>query len=634
MKGGALNNDIFAIIDEDGAKDEIKKIQKAIYDASFNSKLVEKASYKRQNRISTLNQIYHLKLLEIEKDPGFVLFLSFLKSKKRAWELRHDFKTMTQTDLDFAKWILTREKMAFVGLSDKKIIEKASFILERNDFFMKWFKFDAMSGKSFLEIARKDLGHFLIKLTVMYTSGPGLIANVLFPEICYRKRDSEGKMAPYSFKYYQLDQAFVSLNGIQDTVESEQQPRGYLRKGNDVSWLEEGKKRIHNHEEKLKTTALKIYSSYKSFQEKQGKESLWHSRSSPSHAPQGEPQSKLSHKIEANLFNIEVNSVARFFNQSVKLRQLRKDLSLELIDKLNQKIAPHSLELSIESPAHLEAFMSLTTYLISSACKSPKIREKIIQNFQNKETFIRLIKSNSNPLKLEALLSPCKKALREKIISPYASNFSRLLNEFDSPQFNIVAKVFFPDFLTANFKFMSFFSRIDSSKRHDFILAIKEQLPRVINIGELIDILQTNFPNQTIKYIKELRAEFLGLCWRYDQWLLVFEKTANQEELSLAILDLQEDLAQTITTTAEFLQLSSFLQKRALIQFINLLKPQLAELIKTEEELSQVMLAFSANKSALDEIFQALRENFSDLGCDSEDFLDSESEGDELRFLF
>lgn len=215
------NNDFIAVSNPIAAANEINNIQSNLikklkhYDADFIEKIgkeigknklnvkifnylkncsrpeaiyIEKSGYANKQNLSSRELRAQINKIMADKS----LFLNFYKTQvsESEQEVILRLRKQLQTQLTFIKWLFFR----------KEFNEIKTILCENNE--------------SFIEYLIKKERSLYLKSIVICTTGPIEISNALFKNYILSRIDFNKSVFPFSFHYYDLQEAFQSKNSI------------------------------------------------------------------------------------------------------------------------------------------------------------------------------------------------------------------------------------------------------------------------------------------------------------------------------------------------------------------------------------------------------------------------------------
>ncbi|STX41863.1 putative glucosyltransferase Lgt1 [Legionella donaldsonii] len=279
----ALNNDTVAVVDCDAALEDIKKIQKTL----FENSLAKPYSSVFQTHIST-----NIRSLEeflppfivpilLKMDPNYAMLdeLASISRGKTSRQVRHNIMKLTENNKVFSENILAGSFIFGFGyLSDQeKITAAAAQLRSTVQSQLGWFNWlflpsaqyqqikaiaSIKDDNEFLTTMRKQTRMGMLKTNVIYTSGPGAVALGWLGRLFLKRETIDTDIALSSFAHYGLDKVFISENSLPMHAKSKEVVAKMsvteVGKTNDLSWLEEGQNATVVREQKIEKSALTI----------------------------------------------------------------------------------------------------------------------------------------------------------------------------------------------------------------------------------------------------------------------------------------------------------------------------------------------------------------------------------------
>lgn len=232
-----INNDILAVVDTSQALPQIQKIQETIHNGCRLHRMGEDPFSSLQVKFSSLPYHPDTSILNYLMS-GSLPFNSELASLAEG-------KSIGQTRAEIIR--ITNNSISFSEYYPWKSL---------------FYKIISLGSESSLNSIIKTRRLLLLKDSVMYTSGPEATL-VAFNEYPYYPGDYFIKeKASYSFEHYGLEQHFQSGNrlslhsGYTDLIKLGSAQH------NDLSWLQEGRDVIDEHENKISKIAARITASF------------------------------------------------------------------------------------------------------------------------------------------------------------------------------------------------------------------------------------------------------------------------------------------------------------------------------------------------------------------------------------
>ncbi|SPX59297.1 hypothetical protein [Legionella feeleii] len=287
----ALNNDTLAVVDGQAASADIKKIQQFLYGASlrrhgssvFDTHLISHATSLQQFVPPFL--VPHL--LSIDPNYEALQHLAAIGMGKTAREVRQDIIKATENNTIFSQNILGNGPYSQFLPESEKIRQAAALLRSQVQSQLGWFNWlflpsaqyqqfkmaaSISDDDKFLTIMREKNRMALLKTNIVYTSGPGAVAQSWLGRLFFKREEINERIAPFSFAHYRLDKVFISDNGMPlhaNAKEALAKMSGTeLGKTNDLSWLEEGQNATVVREQKIQKILDNLP---QNFQEMRGK---------------------------------------------------------------------------------------------------------------------------------------------------------------------------------------------------------------------------------------------------------------------------------------------------------------------------------------------------------------------------
>ena len=277
----AFNSDIFAIVNEESALPTLQEIQRALYAACIRQEAGHPSSYVKriQQFARGLDRLLPprlavmlISIFQQSSDGSNLLQLHLMTQGKTSLELRQIILAQTESNLAFC-----RSGYPDATGSDTDIIDQFATIkreeIKKKLTWKNWFLMTSTEYQSLKSLAalnnndafvkkfRLQVRQNLLKDCVINTSGPGIVSTTLFPENIYTQDEVNQRIVPYSLFTYGLDKAFRSHNGFSmHATRKEMLTRLNTKRGetNDLSWLEEGRDKIHTRERRMMDATTKI----------------------------------------------------------------------------------------------------------------------------------------------------------------------------------------------------------------------------------------------------------------------------------------------------------------------------------------------------------------------------------------
>ncbi len=237
VESPSVNNDILAVVDNEAALLRIQQIQRTIH---------EGCRYYEQgeNAFSNIQDAFSKK--PIHPNSSFVGRwltgalpindeLTYIADGKSIGQVRSEIFSITNDSNSFYEhypWRWWYYKISSLGSGDKfnsKITEFSSSLL---------------------------------KESVIYTTGPGATLVSISEHPTYPNDFFDKELAPMSFEYYGLNKHFQSGNGLVLHSGYKELLQLFSKKRNDLSWLEDGREHIQNHELALANLSANVSASH------------------------------------------------------------------------------------------------------------------------------------------------------------------------------------------------------------------------------------------------------------------------------------------------------------------------------------------------------------------------------------
>ena len=281
-----FNWDIFAVVDEPAALPTIQKVQASLYAACLRQEANQPSSYLRKmlQYASALDRIlppvaavWLFNIFKNSPEIATQLQLHNMALGKSSLELRQTIVAQTESNIIFSRLVFPEATGSNTDIIHRVAIMKRQEIKKQLT-WTNWFlmtRTEYQSLKSLAAIRDNDVfvtklrlqqRQSLLKQSVLCTSGPGVAFCTLFPEVLYSLEEGKQRIVPYSLCTYGLDKAFLSQNGV--PMHATQKKlltllNGKIGETNDVSWLEEGRQKIHTREHRMMQATTKIQGFFK-----------------------------------------------------------------------------------------------------------------------------------------------------------------------------------------------------------------------------------------------------------------------------------------------------------------------------------------------------------------------------------
>ncbi|RUR19649.1 hypothetical protein ELY21_03360 [Legionella sp. km535] len=232
----AINNDILAVVNSSHALPQIQKIQETIHNGCRLYRMGE-------DPFSYLQELYSS--LPYHPDTSILTyFLSGSLPFHSELPSLAEGKSIGQTRAEIIR--ITNNSASFHEYSPWKSL---------------FYKILSLGSDSSLNKIIKTYRMVLLKDSVIYTSGPGATYVALneyphYPGDYYRK-----EKVPHSFEHYGLDKHFLTGNRVPLHSSYIDLIKLYSAHHNDLSWLQEGRNRIDEHEAIISKISTRITAS-------------------------------------------------------------------------------------------------------------------------------------------------------------------------------------------------------------------------------------------------------------------------------------------------------------------------------------------------------------------------------------
>lgn len=233
-----VNNDIVAVVDPVSAGPLIKKIQKAIHNGCRHYSVDEDPFSVIQEQFNSLPRHPN------SSAPGF--------SMSSPLSINPDLVTIAKG-----------KSIAQTRAEIIRITANSTNYCEYYPWKCLFYSMNPLSSDSSLNSKIKEHRYALLGDSVIYTSGPGATLIAFSEYRCYPGDYFMKEKVPYALEHYGLDQHFQTRNGLplHSGIMALYRMGG---KTNDLSWLEEGRKAIKDHENAVSKLSSYINVSFES----------------------------------------------------------------------------------------------------------------------------------------------------------------------------------------------------------------------------------------------------------------------------------------------------------------------------------------------------------------------------------
>jgi glucosyltransferase Lgt1/2/3 len=257
------NNDYIGVVDAEEARYQIEEIQKAILAKleHYNSDFIQLTT--RALREDSYLNSFIIGSMQNRGEYEYILRSTELKPTNGDYSSRSLRAYIHETMTDANKYLDFHRNQS-IGESDEAVISRLRKNLSDQLGFVKWLFFKkeyneikqilAKDDDAFLKVMMKKERSLYLKSIVIGTTGPLVLTKTLFGDYTLSSDRIDNEARLHAFSHYGLDRAFLAGNGIP----LHENLFGMLLflgadsgELSDSSWLEEGRERIQNRQEKL-----------------------------------------------------------------------------------------------------------------------------------------------------------------------------------------------------------------------------------------------------------------------------------------------------------------------------------------------------------------------------------------------